>query len=69
MDDVAVAEIIEMMPRFRNTKGLVVDVRDNGGGSREPLRWLFSYLASDNDPPRVVNCARYRLYEALPTIT
>jgi Peptidase family S41 len=63
MDDAAIAEIIEMMPRFRNTKGLVVDVRDNGGGSREPLRWLFTYLTSDNNSPRVVNCARYRLYE------
>jgi hypothetical protein len=62
MDENAVALIPEMMQRFRDTAGLVVDVRDNGGGSREPLRWLYSYLAPEGDPPRVANCARYRLF-------
>jgi hypothetical protein len=62
MDDAAVAAIIENMPRFRGANGMVVDVRDNGGGSREPLRWLYSYLAPEENPPRVANCARYRLF-------
>jgi Peptidase family S41 len=61
MDDKAVGEIQTWMPRFRGTKGLIIDVRDNGGGSRDALRWLYSYLSSPDDPPRVVNAAVYRL--------
>ncbi len=66
MDETAIAEIEEWMPRFRNTRGLVVDVRDNGGGSREALRLFFSYLVSPRDKPRVANCAAYRLDPSLP---
>ncbi|MDA8019420.1 MAG: S41 family peptidase [Thermoanaerobaculia bacterium] len=63
MDENAVEEIREWMPKFRDTVGLVVDVRDNGGGSREALRWLYSYLASPDDPPRAFTAAAYRLHE------
>ena len=62
MNSAAVAEIKNWMPQFRATEGLVVDVRDNGGGSRDALRELFSYLMAENDPPRVINCAKYRLH-------
>jgi hypothetical protein len=62
MDNAAVADIAEVMPRFRDTAGMIVDVRDNGGGSREPLRRLYSFLAPESDPARVANCARYRLF-------
>jgi C-terminal processing protease CtpA/Prc len=63
MDDAAVGEMKNWMPRFRQTEGLVVDVRDNGGGSRDPLLLLHSYLSAPNDAPKVVNAAVYRLAE------
>jgi hypothetical protein len=61
MDAAAVAEVATWMPRFRETRGLIVDVRGNTGGSRDALRVLFPYLMAEDDPPRVVNSARYRL--------
>jgi hypothetical protein len=66
MDTVAVNRVHFWMPRFRETRGLIVDVRGNGGGSREALRALFPYLMSEGDPPRVVNAAKYRLHPSLP---
>ena len=62
MDDAAVRDVRAWMPRFRDSAGLVVDVRDNGGGSREPLLVLYSYLAAPTDPPRVFTAAAYRLH-------
>ncbi len=59
----SVPEITTWMPRFRETIGLVVDVRDNSGGERDALRLLYSYLSGPGDPPRVVNAAAYRLHE------
>jgi C-terminal processing protease CtpA/Prc len=62
MDEVAVEEVATWMPRFASTRGLIVDVRGNTGGSRDALRALFPYLMSAGDPPRVVNAAKYRLH-------
>jgi C-terminal processing protease CtpA/Prc len=39
----------------------VIDVRGNGGGTREPLLELSGYLISPEDQPRIVNVAKYRL--------
>jgi C-terminal processing protease CtpA/Prc len=50
------------MPEFLSTEGQIVDVRGNGGGSRDALRALFPYLMSEGDAPRVVNAAKYRLH-------
>src|SRR5262245_18634872 len=60
--DTSVPEIQGWMPKFRNTIGLIVDVRDNSGGERDALRLLYSYLAAPSDPPRVFTAAAYRLY-------
>ena len=62
MDNKAVADIRTYMATFKDTQGIIVDVRGNGGGSRDALRWLFSYLLSHEDTPRVVNAAKYRLF-------
>jgi Tol biopolymer transport system component len=64
MDQAAVQEIAYWMPRFRDTRGLIIDVRGNGGGGREALRSLFPYLMTESDAPLVVNAARYRLHPA-----
>ena len=57
-------EIKLWMPRFRDTDGLIVDVRDNNGGDRDALLLLYSYLAASDDPPRVFTAAAYRLHSA-----
>ncbi|GJM24865.1 MAG: hypothetical protein DHS20C16_12800 [Phycisphaerae bacterium] len=62
MNSDALEEIKTWMPRFHDSSGLIVDVRDNGGGSREALRLLYSYLAAPDDPPRAFTAARYRLF-------
>ena len=51
--ETSVPEIKRWMPAFRDTVGLVVDVRGNNGGERDALTLLYSYLASPGDPPRV----------------
>jgi hypothetical protein len=58
----SVAEIKKWMPEFRDTSGLIVDVRDNNGGDRTALIVLYSYLAASGDTPRVFNAAAYRLH-------
>lgn len=55
-------DIVAWMPKFRDTRGLIVDVRGNGGGLRDPLRALFPYLMAEADRPRVVNAAKFRLH-------
>jgi hypothetical protein len=59
-------EIKTWMPKFRDTIGLIIDVRDNNGGDRDALMLLYSYLAAADDPPRVFNAAAYRLYKDHP---
>ena len=62
MNDRAVEHIDKHMVEFKETRGLIVDVRGNGGGTRDALRTLASYLLSPDDPPRVANAAKYRLH-------
>lgn len=51
----------EALAEFATTKGLIIDVRDNGGGTRDPLLTLLGALLPADAPPRVVNVAAYRL--------
>ena len=60
MNSEAVVEIHRWMNRFKETNGLIVDVRGNGGGSREALITLAGYLIGEEDPPWVGNFAAYR---------
>ena len=53
--------LVAAMGTFRNTQGLIVDVRGNGGGSRWPLRTLFPFFLAAEDAPKVLNVAAYRL--------
>jgi C-terminal processing protease CtpA/Prc len=53
----------QAMAGLRDTKGLIIDVRGNGGGSRDAVRELFPYFMTDKDAPRVANVAAYRLGE------
>ena len=54
-------DLVETMNRFAKTEGLIIDIRANSGGRRAPLRVLFPFFMAENDLPRVVNIAAYRL--------
>src|SRR5262249_12536165 len=45
------------MNGFRSARALIVDVRGNGGGTRDALRRLFPYLLEPGSKPQVVNVA------------
>lgn len=60
MDSAAAAHVHEVMPRFLDAPGLIVDVRGNGGGSREALLALAGYLIGDDQGPWVGNLAVYK---------
>lgn len=49
------------MKRFADTRALIVDVRGNGGGTRDILAQLFPYFMSPTDRPHVANVAAYRM--------
>lgn len=51
----------ETMAAVRQTAGLVIDVRNNNGGSRAILRELFPYFLAPDESPRIVNVAVHRL--------
>lgn len=53
--------LVAGMASFRDTRGLILDVRGNGGGTRHVLRTLLPYFLAPADGPRVVNIAAYRL--------
>jgi C-terminal processing protease CtpA/Prc len=61
-DDKAPLQITTAMRRYATYKGIVIDVRGNGGGSRAALRSLASILMKPTDKPRVVNAAAYRIH-------
>lgn len=54
-------DLVVAMQELRNTDGLIIDIRANGGGSRAPLSTLFPFFMDQKDLPRVVNTAAYRL--------
>ena len=66
MDHDAVPIIVEWMQKFEDTKGLIVDVRGNGGGTRTPLLTLLPLLMSPDEKPYIASVAKYRLYEKFP---
>jgi uncharacterized protein (DUF697 family) len=54
------------MQRFRATRGLIIDVRGNGGGRRDALLRLFPYFMGADELPHVANVAAYRLAPGEP---
>jgi len=66
MDEKQVQEIIGLMAESKRTQGLIVDVRGNGGGSRQALKTFHEFIKGDREPPQVINIGAYRLNEAFP---
>jgi len=60
-DPAFLAGLDEAMASFARTRGLVIDVRGNGGGSRDALLRLAPYLLTSEAPCLVANVAAYRL--------
>lgn len=57
----------QWMSRFHSTRGLIIDVRHNRGGTRRVLEDLYPFFVRASDPPRVANAAKYRLYSGFGT--
>lgn len=53
--------LVDSMHRLRDTDGLVIDIRQNGGGSRAPLQTLFPFFMHPDDAPLIVNVAAHRM--------
>ncbi len=51
------------MESFAEAEGLIIDVRGNGGGTRDALSLIYPMLMDSNEAPAVVNVAKYKLRE------
>jgi len=61
MDDRLVDPVVNQVKSFRDTKGLIIDVRDNGGGTYGVMRAIYGFFLPDDARPKVTNIAAYRL--------
>jgi len=66
MEPHAPEHIKKWMHQIKDTDGLVIDLRDNPGGTRHALFSLFPYLMNKEDQPRILNVAKYRKSELTP---
>lgn len=53
--------IDSLMLSFKNTKALIIDARQCGGGKRSNLQALFPYFMSTEDMPYIANVAKLRI--------
>jgi len=61
MRTLGIENVLSDMSAFRDTDGLIIDVRDNRGGRYDILRALYGYFLAESTPPYVTNIAAYRL--------
>ncbi|MEQ8765306.1 MAG: S41 family peptidase [Planctomycetota bacterium] len=66
MDGDLAVELLSKLEEYRDARGLVIDVRGNGGGTRDILRALYPCLLPEKAGPRVVNVGALRLAPGLP---
>jgi len=55
------ADLEGWMEKFRETDGLIMDVRGNGGGTKDILFTLFPYFMKPDQKMRVVELSTYRM--------
>jgi hypothetical protein len=60
-DSRSLAQLDDAMAKFRNTRGLVIDVRGNGGGSQDTVKTILPYFLTSGGPMKIINVAAYRL--------
>lgn len=56
----------DSMASFQGTRGLIIDVRGNGGGTQDAIRTILPWLMKPGSPMKIVNVAAYRLPLPLP---
>jgi len=54
------------MEKFKDTEGLIIDVRSNPGGSKNILLTLMPYFLKPGDPMRIIEFSAYRKPMELP---
>ena len=58
--------LAKMMSSLTDTRGLIIDIRSNPGGSRDILRYLAPYFISNDHDPIVANVAAFRTDDQIP---
>ena len=66
MRDETADHVVQQMLAFKDSRALIIDVRDNRGGLRSPLLALFPYLMAKDEDPEVGSVAAYRLWSGYP---
>ncbi len=61
MRESGVDDVLSDMAMFRDTDGLIIDVRGNYGGRYDILHALYGYFMAESTPPYVTNISAYRL--------
>lgn len=61
MDDRLIESTVNAIKRFRDTNGLIIDVRNNSGGNYGIMRGIYGFFVPDDTPPHVTNIAAFRL--------
>lgn len=56
-------ELKTRMEEFQSTKGLILDLRGNSGGSRDAIQVMLPYFMSPKEEFAIVSVAAYRLHE------
>lgn len=60
------AQLNQWMGRFKDTTGIIIDVRGNPGGSKNILLTLMPYFLKPGDPMRIIEFSAYRKPMELP---
>ena len=61
MDDRLTEPAADQIKSYRATKGMIIDVRDNSGGTYGLMRGIYGFFVPDGSGPIVTNVAAYRL--------
>ncbi|MCH8215963.1 MAG: hypothetical protein IH892_04245 [Planctomycetes bacterium] len=67
MENRLVEPIVGYIKEFRDTEGLIFDVRGNSGGTYAILRGIYGFFMPDHAQPYVTNIAAYRLSSRFPS--
>ncbi len=59
-------QLNRLMGQFKDTKGMIIDVRGNPGGSKNILLTLMPYFLKPGDPMRIIEFSAYRKPMELP---
>ena len=60
------AQLNQLMRQFKDTRGMIIDVRGNPGGSKNILLTLMPYFLKPGDPMRIIEFSAYRKPMELP---